>query len=376
MTSTVRLLIAGDLCPINRYVPLFRDGGRGAILGPFEDRAGRADLFVANLECPLIGRPSPIEKTGPALGAPAECARGLREIGLTAVGLANNHILDHGEPGLASTLEALAGCGVAGFGAGPDLGRARTPLVREVRGRRIGFLAMAEREWSIAGPAAPGANPLDIIDFVRQMKEWRGSLDFLAVLLHGGAEGCPLPSPGLRKVCRFLVEQGADLVTCQHSHCIGAHEVVDGRLILYGQGNFIFDYPAGYHDRDGLLIDLELLPDGGSRFELVPFTQAADRAGLAALDPEAEARCRAAMAEGRRQLEEGELEARWEAFCLARALPVLDEVLDHGRILRRLNRGGALLRWHGRPYLKNLKSVVQNESHLEVLNTALRSMLR
>lgn len=376
MTSKVRLLIAGDLCPINRYGPLFRDGDRAAILGPFERLVQSADLFVANLECPLIHQSSPIQKTGPVLGAPFDCARGLREIGLTGVGMANNHILDHGGAGLASTLEALAGSGIAGFGAGPDLERARTPLVCEVRGRRIGFLAMAEREWSQAGASSPGANPLDIIGFLRQMKEIRRDLDFLAVLLHGGTEGYPLPSPGLRKVCQFLAEEGADLVTCQHSHCVGAYEVVDGKLILYGQGNFIFDYPAGYHDRDGVLIDLELLEDGRSRFDLVPFTQSRERPGLEAMEPEAEARCRAAMEEGRRRIENGELEACWDDFCRTRALPVLDEVLDHGRVLRRLNRGGALLRWHGKPYLKNLKSIVQNESHLELLNTVLRSMLR
>ena len=33
---------------------------------------------------------------------------------------------------------------------------------------------------------------------------------------------------------------GADVVLCQHSHCIGCYEQYEGAHILYGQGNFHF----------------------------------------------------------------------------------------------------------------------------------------
>jgi poly-gamma-glutamate synthesis protein (capsule biosynthesis protein) len=44
-----------------------------------------------------------------------------------------------------------------------------------------------------------------------------------------------------KKAYRKLVEKGADLVICQHSHCIGCEEKYQGGTIVYGQGNFLFD---------------------------------------------------------------------------------------------------------------------------------------
>jgi poly-gamma-glutamate synthesis protein (capsule biosynthesis protein) len=376
--DSARILIGGDVCPINSYEALFRQGSQDEILGPFVALARRADLFVANLECPLIGEPSPISKTGPVLGAPQAVARGLKAMGLHAVGLANNHIMDHGARGLASTLEACRSQRIATFGAGAGLEAASGPAILEVRGLRIGLMAMAEREWSIATRGGPGANPLDLIDFVRRMRSFRASIDCLVVLLHAGSELYALPSPRLRKVCQFLVEEGAHVVTCQHSHCAGSWELYQGRPIVYGQGNFIFDYPAqGRHGREGTLISLEFREGGEIGCELVPFTQGGDRPGLRAFAPEAEASFLEALTARSRELESDErLEARWEAYCQSRKLALLDEVLGHGRIFRRLNRHGALLDLRGKPYLKNLLSIVQNESFVETLDTVLRTALR
>ncbi|MDP1831456.1 MAG: CapA family protein [Geothrix sp.] len=376
--SSANILIGGDLCPVNRYQPLFTAGNRDAILGPFATRAQQADLFVANLECPLIHKPSPILKTGPVLGVPVSSARGLQAMGIHAVGIANNHILDHGFPGLASTMEACSAMGITTFGAGPTLTEARGIPILEVKGIRIGLLAMAEREWSIATRTTPGANPLDPIGFVRQMKDLRGGMDYLVVLLHAGCEGCEVPSPGLRKVCQFLVEEGANVVAVQHSHCVGCYETYQGQLIVYGQGNFIFDYDShGYKGKEGILISLEINEKGEATFELLPFTQGTARAGLMKMAPGEESTFREAL-ESRSALlsQEASLEAAWEAYCQTRKLAVLNEVLDHGRILRRLNRNGAILRLRGRSYAKNLLSIVQNESIVEMLNTLLRPMLK
>ena len=38
-----------------------------------------------------------------------------------------------------------------------------------------------------------------------------------------------------------MVDKGADLVVTQHTHCIGCREDYLSGVIIYGQGNFIFD---------------------------------------------------------------------------------------------------------------------------------------
>lgn len=61
------------------------------------------------------------------------------------------------------------------------------------------------------------------------------------MLYHGGKEYYRYSSPNLQKTCRKMTEKGADLVLCQHSHCIGSYEEYNDSTILYGQGNFIFN---------------------------------------------------------------------------------------------------------------------------------------
>ena len=62
---------------------------------------------------------------------------------------------------------------------------------------------------------------------------------YLAVYVLDESE--TIPSPMLQSVCRKFVEKGADLVVCQHSHCIGCEEKFLSGTIVYGQGNFVFD---------------------------------------------------------------------------------------------------------------------------------------
>lgn len=80
----------------------------------------------------------------------------------------------------------------------------------------------------------------------------------MIVLYHGGKEHYRYPSPYLQKVCRKLVDKGAGIVICQHSHCVGAMENWNGGTIIYGQGNFLFDHSKSEFWKTSLLIGLDL----------------------------------------------------------------------------------------------------------------------
>lgn len=79
----------------------------------------------------------------------------------------------------------------------------------------------------------------------------------MIVLYHGGKEHYRYPSPSLQKICRRFVDKGADLVICQHSHCIGCEEKYKGGTIVYGQGNFIFDDNDNECWQTSLLVKIE-----------------------------------------------------------------------------------------------------------------------
>lgn len=280
--EVLTILVGGDTVPIGPGVPLFEAGDAEALVG--EGLLGMfrsADFAVLNLEAPLADAETPIEKKGPNLVAPTASARGLAAINPHAFALANNHVMDQGAAGLASTLRALEGAGLRAFGAGSDLAAAREPLVFEKGGVRVGFLACAEHEFSIAGEDVPGAAPFDPLETPDAVAGLKARCDRVVVLYHGGKEHYRYPSPGLRRACRKLAEKGADLVVCQHSHCVGCAEEWAGSTIVYGQGNFLFDHGDDEFWGTGLLLRLGV-SKGRFSVEYVPLRK--DGAGVRAAE--------------------------------------------------------------------------------------------
>jgi poly-gamma-glutamate synthesis protein (capsule biosynthesis protein) len=130
---------------------------------------------------------------------------------------------------------------IAFAGAGSNLNEASRPYIFEIEGKKIGIYCCAEHEFTIATETTAGANPFDPFESLDHIQELKLQTDYVIVLYHGGKEHYRYPSPYLQKVCRKCVEKGADLVVCQHSHCIGCEEKYLNGTIVYGQGNFIFN---------------------------------------------------------------------------------------------------------------------------------------
>lgn len=236
------IIIGADLVPTASNRTLFQTGDTQALLGDelFKILNG-ANYRIVNLETPLSDTLAPITKVGGNLCAATTCVKGIKNIGIDLVGIANNHIMDQGEKGLAATIKTLTEAGISFVGAGDSLEAASQPAFFEVNGKRIGLYACAEHEFSIATDHSPGANPVDYLNISDHIAQCRANCDYLIVLYHGGKEYYRYPSPELQKICRKVVEKGANLVVCQHSHCLGSYEDYLNGTIVYGQGNFIFD---------------------------------------------------------------------------------------------------------------------------------------
>lgn len=240
MKNNVILRVFGDICTDRMYKSLFIKGDAEKIFGFTKPLISSSSISIVNLECPLIGEPDPIRKTGPCLIGPIETASVLAEAGFTAVGLANNHIMDQNAAGLNSTIKTCKHAGLEVVGAGINLKEARQPIVIERDGVKFGIYSMAESEFSIASDTKPGANDIQAVNWIPDLAKLKKISDYIIVLLHAGREHYPLPSPQQQKLCRNLTSFGANVVICQHSHCIGATEKYNDSYIVYGQGNYIF----------------------------------------------------------------------------------------------------------------------------------------
>lgn len=253
------IYIAGDICPTTINEESFRQNEMDALVSAdLADLLHRSIGVVANLETPLTTSYSPIRKAGPALRAHPDSASALKAMNIVALGLANNHIMDQGVSGLFDTVASLDDAQIKYFGAGANQEGAQKPFILECGDCIFGFYACAEHEFSTASAVNPGANPFSEKEAHQTIKNLAEVADYVVVLFHGLSEYYQYPSPNAQRRCRAFIDAGANLVTCQHSHCIGCEELYRGGRIVYGQGDFHFamgdENPLR---REGLLIRVD-----------------------------------------------------------------------------------------------------------------------
>ena len=272
----MRIIFGADCVPTEVNHKELSEGDAVALVGEELLSVLRsADYRVFNLEVPLTDVETPMRKSGPGLIAPTATVNGYKALGVDLLALANNHMLDHGKEGMTSTIKTLDEAGIARVGGGFSQEEASKPHIIEAEGKRIGIYACCEHEFSWARDYGYGANGFEPLDTPDEIAELKKQCDYVVVLYHGGKEHYLYPSPRLRKVCRKIVDKGADLVLCQHTHCIGAKEDYHGGNIVYGQGNFIFKKDWGDpnpfpHWLTGLLVVMDIT-DEGIKYDYVPF---------------------------------------------------------------------------------------------------------
>ena len=371
------IIIGADVVPCESNLDLFINGNTEALAGKeLLDILQKADYRVCNLEVPRTDQEEPISKFGPNLIAPTSSVNGLKALGIGMVTLANNHILDHGPSGLESTIRALEEAGISYAGAGKNVIEARKPIYYTMGEKRIGFYACAEHEFSIATEHLPGANPYDALNTFDDIRETKDECDYLVVLYHGGKEHYRYPSPGLQRICRKMVEKGADLVVCQHSHCIGCKEDYLQGTIVYGQGNFIFSGQDNEFWNTGLLISL----DDQGEISYVPLTRTDKGIRLAPGD-EGKEILEAFYRRSADIQEEGFVDEKYKQF----AEESIDSYIRYfsethnGLLYRAINRLSCnrIRKWTIQHYLRNKKAGMMNyiecEAHRELLLKGLKS---
>lgn len=262
----MRIYIGADLVPTDINKSLFENGNGEALVGKeLYEILKQSDLNVFNLEVPLTDVETPIVKFGNNLIAPTKTIHGYKALEPIFLTLANNHSLDQGEEGLTTTLNLLKDQDIAHAGAGSSLKEAKKPFIFEKEGIRIGFYLCAEHEFTVASCHTMGANPFDVLESFDEVLALKEQCDYVIVLYHGGKEFYRYPSPMLQRYCRKFIDRGANLVMCQHNHCVGSREDYNGGSIIYGQGNFIFnsEFYINHKEfvKDSLLIRVEATKD-------------------------------------------------------------------------------------------------------------------
>lgn len=273
MNPNVKLIIGADIVPVKSNTELFNRADSKALIGDaLYDKLNEADFRIFNLETPLTDELSPIQKSGPVLQAPECTIEGIKALNPSLLVLSNNHILDHGSKGVENTIKILKSKNIPFMGIGKNSEERAKPYILEKNNIKIGIYNCCEHEFSIAKEGNWGANSYDPLESFDAIAELKKNCDYVVVLYHGGKEFFRYPSPNLIKVFRKFAEKGADVIIAQHTHCIGSYEDYAGSLLLYGQGNFLFDDDDKKYDKylnTGLLVKLTCTKENMT-YEYIP----------------------------------------------------------------------------------------------------------
>ncbi len=310
----MKILLCGDVSPTTDNQELFAQCDVQTLFGDTAQLFADRDVSIVNLECALTESDTPISKIGPPLKAPLGTAQTLAKLGVTHCSLANNHFFDYGRKGAMDSMEALDAAGVGYTGFGKNEADSRKNLVIEKDGQTLCVIAVCEHEYSYALEDRMGSRPFDVIDTAEDIKAAKAKYDRVVVLFHGGKEHCRYPSPRLRKVCHLMAKNGADVILCQHSHCIGCYEEIHGCHILYGQGNFHFvkiaqrNTPGWF---DCLAVHYDTVSD---EIKFIPVT-GDDNVGIRLANEAESQQILAAFTARNKQLEDGTWTDGWRQFC-------------------------------------------------------------
>jgi poly-gamma-glutamate synthesis protein (capsule biosynthesis protein) len=240
------------------------------------DLLAPADLVLANLENPVseIGIPHQIQHPHVTFCAKPQTLAVLKNIGVDAVSLGNNHMLDYGGEALAATLRNLDELEIGHVGAGRCYTEANRPLEIDCGGHRVAVLSHSfvySASTLRAGKNSPGVSDHRIKKILRRIRTSRKNGQTVIVSLHWGIEYCFYPVPYQMDYARQMIDAGAHLVVGHGPHYPQGVETYRNGLILYSLGNFVFDEPFRFANQSYIaMVDLD--PKGGvAGFDLHPF---------------------------------------------------------------------------------------------------------
>lgn len=218
----VRLAFVGDIM-LDRYIRAMAETkGYDFIFASTTPLWGDSDIVIGNLEGPITKHASKSRDT--VTGVPdnyvftfaPESSEALSRAGIRVVSLANNHILNFGHEGLATTKAILRANGIDYFG---NPSADEMSLLKELHGRTIAFIPF---------------NQFIMPDEKRTQRsiiEASRRANFVVVFAHWGEEYWENPNATQIKLAHAFVDAGADLVVGAHPHVLQKKELYKGKTI-------------------------------------------------------------------------------------------------------------------------------------------------
>ena len=270
--------LMGDVMIGRSVDPVISREGFSYVWGDVLPILRRTDVNIINLETTLTTSTKAVQKVFNFKATP-EKINSLKEGHITFANLANNHILDYSEEGLAETLHTLQDAGIQYTGAGMNEEEAAKPAFIEKNGFRLKLLGLTDNEpgWK-AGARKSGINYINVSVKNQRQKvletiaEVRKNSDMVIISIHWGPNMREEPSDEFIAFAHEMAEHGADIIHGHSAHIFQGIEVYHNKIVLYDTGDFIDDYVVDpvLKNNHSFLFLMEVSRKGIERMRLIP----------------------------------------------------------------------------------------------------------
>jgi len=234
------------------------------LLEPITPLLGKSDLTVLNFESPITDQPylSPRDPRPTSyhptkdyvFASDPSAVKALKELGVDAVDIGNNHLYDLLDSGVQSTLSALDNANMNHFGGGTNEANAWAPAILTVKDQKVALVGCT----TIGQPIPPvtahdityvasdankkgGAALCDESRLRSAVIKAKQEANIVVVMIHGGFEYVRSASNNIVRLTTAAREAGATLVINHHPHVAGSFSWDGQSLVAWTMGNFIFD---------------------------------------------------------------------------------------------------------------------------------------
>jgi hypothetical protein len=222
-----------------------------------------ADLALCHVETPMTsGAPSGY----PRFNTPGDLARAIHSTGWDVCDTASNHSLDQGQRGIDATTRFLDRARVAHTGSfRSKAARGRITMLR-AKGVRVAFLAYTALTNGLRSPHPWSLNLARrklILSDARRAR--RRGARVVIVNVHWGTEFSHRPDAQQTRLARQLTRsRRVTAVVGQHVHVVQPIRRINGKLVVFGEGNLISNQTAACcpaASQDGLIAILRIVVD-------------------------------------------------------------------------------------------------------------------
>ncbi|MBN2771322.1 MAG: CapA family protein [Spirochaetes bacterium] len=276
--ESIDIIICGDIM-LGRSIPARLDKG----FRPFKNIQHilkDADLAVANLEYVATDSGTPRVQKQYLFKAPVSTLGYIKNAGIDAVSIANNHSGDYGIESFTNMLKNLTNNDLKYFGGGVNEKAAYSPLICKVGDYRIALIAFTyvETPDMCAKEDKAGIAWWNDTQIIYAIKAANDQADFTIVMPHWGREYTSDITSEQYKLAKRMARYGADAIIGTHSHHVQKQEYIGSTYVVYSTGNFVFDGigPPGFNNGAAVLLQLSYNTNEKSlqikNKELIPFS--------------------------------------------------------------------------------------------------------